>query len=114
MQLSCSNFSASRWLLISIELIWWLELDVAPVTIDGPTTGDIEFSHKSYNPALAVLVAVNPAEVNFAGYFIESLMFLIVLCVALTLSVALKLPVMSFLVALCLLHQTLYKQTAQI
>jgi hypothetical protein len=99
MQLSCSSFSASRWLFISIGLIWWLELDVTLVTIDGLTIGDIEFSHKSYNPA----------EVKLAACFIESLILLIVLYVALTLSVVLKLPVISFLAALCLLHQVLYK-----
>ena len=47
---SCINFSAKRSLSI-----WWLELDVTPVTIDGPTVGNIEFSHKSYSPVVAVL-----------------------------------------------------------
>ncbi len=48
---SCINFSARRSLSI-----WWLELEVTPVTIDGPTVGNIEFSHKSYNPAVVVPV----------------------------------------------------------
>ena len=47
---SCINFSARRSLSI-----WWLELEVTPVTIDGPTVGNIEFSHKSYNPVAVVL-----------------------------------------------------------
>lgn len=47
---SCINFSARRSLSI-----WWLELEVTPVTIDGPTVGNIEFSHKSYNPVVVVL-----------------------------------------------------------
>ena len=47
---SCSSFSARRSLSI-----WWLELEVTPVTIDGPTVGNIEFSHKSYSPVVAVL-----------------------------------------------------------
>ena len=47
---SCINFSAMRSLSI-----WWLELEVTPVTIDGPTVGNIEFSHKSYSPVVAVL-----------------------------------------------------------
>lgn len=47
---SCINFSAKRSLSI-----WWLELEVTPVTIDGPTAGNIEFSHKSYSPVVSVL-----------------------------------------------------------
>lgn len=47
---SCINFSARRSLSI-----WWLELEVTPVTIDGLTVGNIEFSHKSYNPVAVVL-----------------------------------------------------------
>ena len=47
--LSSINFSARRSLFI-----WWLELEVTPVTIDGPTAGNIEFSHKSYSPVVAV------------------------------------------------------------
>ncbi len=48
------SFSARRSLSI-----WWLELEVTPVTIDGLTVGNIEFSHKSYNPVLADSVGAN-------------------------------------------------------
>ena len=36
--------------------IWWLELEVTPVTIDGLTVGNLEFSHKSYKSVLAAPV----------------------------------------------------------
>ena len=51
---SCTNFSARRSLFI-----WWLKLDVTSITIDGPAAGNIEFSHKSYNPALADSAGAN-------------------------------------------------------
>ena len=57
---SCTNFSARRSLFI-----WWLELDVTPVTIDGPTAGNIEFSHKSYSPVAVVPIDPNLADVLF-------------------------------------------------
>lgn len=73
---SCMSFSARRSLSI-----WWLELEVTPVTIDGPTVGNIEFSHKSYNPVDAVVVDGSLAPVVAA----EPLaVFLIELCMVLT------------------------------
>jgi len=58
---SCINFSARRSLFI-----WWLELEITPVTIDGPTAGNIEFSHKSYNPVVEVLIVAAPVGANLA------------------------------------------------
>lgn len=63
---SCTNFSARRSLFI-----WWLELDVTPVTIDGPTTGNIEFSHKSYSPVVVVPIDSNLADVFFLEPFVK-------------------------------------------
>ncbi|MEZ7830396.1 MAG: hypothetical protein QMC06_02485 [Gammaproteobacteria bacterium] len=57
MLLNSISFSAKRSLFI-----WWLELDITPVTIDGPTAGNIEFSHKSYNPVDVVPIDPNSAD----------------------------------------------------
>ena len=54
---SCSSFSASRSLSI-----WWLELEVTPVTNDVVTVGNLEFSHKSYKSVPGVPVAGTLAE----------------------------------------------------
>jgi hypothetical protein len=80
---SCTNFSARRSLFI-----WWLELDVTPVTIDGPTAGNIEFSHKSYNPVDVVPIDPNLADVLFVEPSIKFLaglltVLLIELCIVL-------------------------------
>ena len=61
---SCTNFSARRSLFI-----WWLELDITPVTIDGPTAGNIEFSHKSYSPVVVVTIDPNLTDVLFVEPF---------------------------------------------
>ena len=63
---NCTNFSARRSLFI-----WWLELEVTPVTIDGPTTGNIEFSHKSYSPVVVVPIDSNLADVFFLEPFVK-------------------------------------------
>ncbi len=45
-------------MLLSMPLTnWWLELEVTPVTIDGLTVGNLEFSHKSYKSVPGVPVA---------------------------------------------------------
>jgi len=68
--------------------IWWLELEVTPVTIDGPTVGNIEFSHKSYNPV--ALFAVLPVGTGFSEALLLSLpgkslfKYLIELCIVST------------------------------
>ena len=85
---SCSNFSARRSLFI-----WWLELDVTPVTIDGPTAGNVEFSHKSYSPVAVVAIDPNLADVLFVKPFVKPsskflagllAVLLIELCIVLT------------------------------
>ena len=81
---SCTNFPARRSLFI-----WWLELDVTLVTIDGPTAGNIEFSHKSYSPVAVVPIAPNLADVLFVEPFTKFLsglltLLLIDLCIVLT------------------------------
>ena len=69
---SCISFSARRSLFI-----WWLELEVTPVTIDGLTAGNIEFSHKSYSPIVAVPIVAVPIVAVLAKPRIE-------LCIVLT------------------------------
>ena len=85
---SCTNFSARRSLFI-----WWLKLDVTSITIDGPTAGNIEFSHKSYSPVAVVAIAPNLADVLFVKPFVKPsskflagllTVFLIELCIVLT------------------------------
>jgi hypothetical protein len=85
---SCTNFSVRRSLFI-----WWLELDVTPSTIDGPTAGNIEFSHKSYSPVAVVLTDPKLADVLFVKPFVKSstkflagllTVLLIELCIVLT------------------------------
>ena len=85
---SCSNFSARLSLFI-----WWLELDVTPVTIDGPTAGNVEFSHKSYSPVVVVPIDSKLADVLFiepfakpSTKFLAGLLtvLLIELCIVLT------------------------------
>ena len=82
--LSSISFSARRSLFI-----WWLELDVTPATIDGPAAGNIEFSHKSYSPVVAVPTDSNFAEVVFVeprAKFLGKLLTVlpIKLCIVLT------------------------------
>jgi hypothetical protein len=82
--LSSISFSARRSLFI-----WWLELDVTPATIDGPTAGNIEFSHKSYSPVVAVPIDPNFSEVVFVeppAKFLDRLLTVlpIKLCIVLT------------------------------
>ena len=63
---SCTNFSARRSLFI-----WRLKLDVTPMTIDGLTAGNIEFSHKSYSPVVVVAIDPNLADVLFVKPFVK-------------------------------------------
>ena len=72
---SCSSFSASRSLSI-----WWLELEVTPVTIDGPTVGNIEFSHKSYKSVLAVSARVASVPAALADDAVVALLLLCIAC----------------------------------
>jgi hypothetical protein len=63
------------------------------VTIDGPTAGNIEFSHKSYSPVVVISIAPNLADVFFVEPFIKPstkflagrlTVLLIELCIVLT------------------------------
>lgn len=58
---------------------WWLELEVTPVTIDGPTVGNIEFSHKSYRSVLATALGA----IVLASFRISLCLLLCIACLVL-------------------------------